>query len=312
MGITISEVDPSDAAEYYTLHGGSSWFQEHGSNTATADVFITQADPKLENPNIPGATIKVRVAYPTSGDLTNGLTFSESLHTFTFSGRVPPSDQPDWANPGPVQGLRQGLTEGTDIVIRWGPPLNTGSSLMGHYEVRHRNRTENSEDATGFGSWFSTGAVLRINLPTTTEIDGYDVEVRAVNADGLAGSPVRINDLTLLTAPGVAAADALPSVSSEERARIAAALAMDRVIFNELRNATTDTHDWIELRNVSNADVTLEGWEVRIIADEGNGYRYISVGNGAARGRFTPAREHRPGRTGDAFINARRRRGLRG
>ena len=66
-------------------------------------------------------------------------------------------------------------------------------------------------------------------------------------------------------------ADALPSVSSEERARIAGALAMDRVIFNELRNATTDAHDWVELRNVSNADVTLDGWEVRIIADEGTG-----------------------------------------
>ena len=66
-------------------------------------------------------------------------------------------------------------------------------------------------------------------------------------------------------------ADALQTVSSEERARIAAALAMDRVIFNELRNATTDTHDWVELRNVSDADVSLEGWQVRIVTDEGTG-----------------------------------------
>ncbi len=64
-------------------------------------------------------------------------------------------------------------------------------------------------------------------------------------------------------------ADALPGVSSEERARIAAALTMDRVIFNEFRNATTNTHDWVELRNVSNTDVTLDGWEVRILTDEG-------------------------------------------
>ena len=65
------------------------------------------------------------------------------------------------------------------------------------------------------------------------------------------------------------AADALPAVSSEERSRIADALAMDRVIFNELRNATTDTDDWVELRNVSDADVSLEGWQVRILTDEG-------------------------------------------
>ena len=63
----------------------------------------------------------------------------------------------------------------------------------------------------------------------------------------------------------------MESVSSEERSRIAAALAMDRVIFNELRNATTDTHDWVELRNVSDTDVTLDGWELRIVTDAGTG-----------------------------------------
>ena len=77
--------------------------------------------------------------------------------------------------------------------------------------------------------------------------------------------------IEVTSADGVAAADALPTVSSEERSRIAAALAMDRVIFNELRNATTDAHDWVELRNVSNADVTLDSWEVRIVTDAGTG-----------------------------------------
>ena len=65
-----------------------------------------------------------------------------------------------------------------------------------------------------------------------------------------------------------AEADALPGVSSEERSRIAGALAMDRVIFNELRNAATDTHDWVELRNVSDTDVPLDGWEIRIVTGE--------------------------------------------
>ena len=66
-------------------------------------------------------------------------------------------------------------------------------------------------------------------------------------------------------------ADALPAVSSEERARIAGALSMDRIIFNELRNATTDTHDWVELRNISDADVTLDDWQVHIVTGEGTG-----------------------------------------
>ena len=60
-------------------------------------------------------------------------------------------------------------------------------------------------------------------------------------------------------------------MSSEERARIAAALAMDRIIFNELRNATTDAHDWVELRNISDVDVPLDDWQVHIVTGEGTG-----------------------------------------
>ena len=74
------------------------------------------------------------------------------------------------------------------------------------------------------------------------------------------------------------AADALPGVSSEERLRIAEALAMNRIIFNELRNATTDTHDWVELRNVSDADVPLDGWEVHIVTGEGTGTVIFPLG----------------------------------
>ena len=63
-------------------------------------------------------------------------------------------------------------------------------------------------------------------------------------------------------------ADPLPAISSEERERIANSLAMNRVIFNELRNASTDTHDWVELRNVSNADVNLSDWQVLLVTGE--------------------------------------------
>ena len=63
-------------------------------------------------------------------------------------------------------------------------------------------------------------------------------------------------------------ADVLPDITSEERARIAASLAMDRVIFNELRNSSTDTHDWVELRNVSDADVNLDDWQLVLVTGE--------------------------------------------
>ena len=42
-------------------------------------------------------------------------------------------------------------------------------------------------------------------------------------------------------------------------------VAQDRVIFNELRNAFDDTHDWIELKNISEEDVSLTDWEISLV-----------------------------------------------
>ena len=46
-------------------------------------------------------------------------------------------------------------------------------------------------------------------------------------------------------------------------------LQLDTVIFNELLNASNDAHDWIELRNVTAADVDLSGWSLIVTSPEG-------------------------------------------
>ncbi len=40
---------------------------------------------------------------------------------------------------------------------------------------------------------------------------------------------------------------------------------METVIFNEFRNAENDTHDWIELKNISDEDVSLAEWEISLV-----------------------------------------------
>ncbi len=45
-------------------------------------------------------------------------------------------------------------------------------------------------------------------------------------------------------------------------------VAMDKVIFNEFRNAEDDTHDWIELKNISDKEVSLKEWEISRVASE--------------------------------------------
>lgn len=42
-------------------------------------------------------------------------------------------------------------------------------------------------------------------------------------------------------------------------------VAMDKIVFNEFRNAVDDKNDWIELKNISNEPVSLREWEVSLV-----------------------------------------------
>ena len=42
-----------------------------------------------------------------------------------------------------------------------------------------------------------------------------------------------------------------------------------RLVFNEIRNASDDTHDWIELKNVCGEEVRLREWHISIVLDMG-------------------------------------------
>ena len=58
---------------------------------------------------------------------------------------------------------------------------------------------------------------------------------------------------------------ALPGQTASRRVLRPSPVAQDRVIFNELHNADNDIHDWIELKNISEDDVSLTDWEISIV-----------------------------------------------
>ena len=66
----------------------------------------------------------------------------------------------------------------------------------------------------------------------------------------------------------VGEADAIPSLNSEELLQLGALLTYDTLIFNELHNGSDDAADWLELRNVSGADILLDGWQLTIRTGE--------------------------------------------
>ncbi len=47
-------------------------------------------------------------------------------------------------------------------------------------------------------------------------------------------------------------------------------VAQTRVLFNEIRNDTDDKNDWVELRNISMVDISLNEWEISILDRQNN------------------------------------------
>ena len=164
-------------------------------------------------------------------------------------------------NEEPIVPIRQGIQTESVAVHYALPPTDTNWDWVSFRIDKSSGqiRIGRPLDRTSYSVTVSIDKVL------TSLDDSGQIEIRRTALDTI---DVTIN---VESADTTAEADALQTVSSEERSRIAAALAMDRVIFNELRNSTTDTHDWVELRNISDADVTLDGWQVHIVTDEGTG-----------------------------------------
>ena len=81
---------------------------------------------------------------------------------------------------------------------------------------------------------------------------------------------VTINVIDQVETHGTSSVDALPAFTSAERKRIISLISLNSVIFNEIYNASDDTHDWLELRNVTDTEVDLSGWRLIISTDAQN------------------------------------------
>ena len=103
----------------------------------------------------------------------------------------------------------------------------------------------------------------------TLIIEYYDHLFKRWLEDDRVTVTINVNDVAEgATTEAVSTADTLPTVTSEERERIISLLRLDSIIFNELFNASNDTHDWVELRNVDNVDVDLSGWRLVVVTSE--------------------------------------------
>ena len=158
---------------------------------------------------------------------------------------------------------------------------NVGGTVSAHSPGTYGRYTLGGTDAASFTINEDNG-----QLKTNTTLDyetnnSYAVTVTiqkgTINplSDHITGPIINYSDADSITVninvrdvAGVSQVDALPAFTSEERERIISLLRLDTIIFNELFNASNNLHDWIELRNVTNADVDLSGWHLIVAIGE--------------------------------------------
>ena len=140
----------------------------------------------------------------------------------------------------------------TGFDVSWTAPTTT-LTITG-YDVQYRVTT-----VAAFTDAGHTGTDTSISLTGLTSNTAYAVQVRAKSANGNGAWSSLVYVATVASA-----ADTLPSLSGEEQLLLGRLLTYDTLIFNELHNNSDDANDWLELRNISNVDISIENWKLTI------------------------------------------------
>ena len=108
-----------------------------------------------------------------------------------------------------------------------------------------------------------SGATLTVN-----GIEAGSAEISVTATDSRGDSASQTFGVTVNDPPSQA--DAVPGLSSDELSQLGALINYDTLIINELHNGSDDANDWLELRNVSAADLPLDDWHLSILIGDGN------------------------------------------
>ena len=171
--------------------------------------------------------------------VTHEETTLEVVFTINVLPGASPPDAPMLSTTGPALP--------TSLQVSWAAPVYAVEG----YDFRYR--IEGSEawiDAVLEGT--ETSATLSDLIPGTT----YEWQVRAQTSVG-PGPWSAVNRGTT------------GYVLVQTRELAPSPVASDRLVFNELRNAGNDKQDWLEVKNISGADISLADWEISIVASAG-------------------------------------------
>ena len=123
-------------------------------------------------------------------------------------------------------------------------------------------------NASVFSIDSATGQLSTAALLDEDGNSSYQVTVTASDGNLSDSVTVTINQVPW-ERPTTSTADTAPPISSIEISQLVSLLTMDKVIINEIFNASDDMHDWLEFRNISDTVIDFTGWQLSIRSESG-------------------------------------------
>ena len=113
----------------------------------------------------------------------------------------------------------------------------------------------------------STTLVFTYTVTANTPIDTDGVQIQAGSLKIPAGAAITDASENAIASTPTADGSSLVAIKPESRLSsrpIVPSVTSAGILFNEFLNAKTDKHDWVELRNTTENEISLEGWKLNI------------------------------------------------
>ena len=271
--ITVRATDPSNASRsrsFYTTVLASNTVKRvgtipnqtlsmSGTSTATVDVSSYFTGP-----------VDDTLTYSATSSNTSKATVSLSGSTLTITGVAAGSST---IRVTATSSANKSATQSFSVTVY----SNRAPTTVG--TISAKQISNGGVEQLGVAGYFSDPDGNTLTYTASSSNTNY-VEVNVLNtstlyilANGLGIATVTVTATDPSSASATQSfsvtiipqtADTLPGLSSEEQSLLGQLLTYNTIIFNELHNGSDDATDWLELRNVSPVDISIEKWQLRI------------------------------------------------
>ena len=247
-----------DVSSYFSGPVGETLtYSATSSNTSIATVSVSDATVTITGVAAGSATISVQAAD------TNNASATQTISVRVYSNRAP-------------------ITVGTIPTLQIAQTWNEQFGVSSYFSDADGNTLT-------YAASSSDDTIAEAGVSST---DNSAVYVFG-NGVGTATITVTATDPSSATATQtfsvevgaeVHQVDAVPGLSTTEQLLLGRLLTYDTIIFNELHNASNDTNDWLELRNVSSIDIPLDNWQLTVQTGSGTAVIPFPAGTAIAAG----------------------------